>query len=233
MRYECIASGSDGNCHYLMADNGEILLLDVGIGVKAIKVGIDFQISKIAGALSSHGHSDHSLSVEALRSMGISVFAPYEDGTSTSVKFGDYFIQAFELTDADGNPTHTNGDGTPCPCYGFLITHAECGKFLYVTDTQLVKYRFKNLNHILLGVNYDVENVADDMNARVNHVLHGHMNIDTAREFIKTNANEGLKNVILCHLSTENASPQKFKESISSVCKCPVSIACKRLRITL
>ena len=232
MKFVTIASGSDGNSHYLQASDGQILLLDAGIGIKAIKVGIDFQVSNLVGAVASHRHVDHLLSVDSLRSMGIKVFAPFE-GDTASVDYGGFHIQTFELTDADGNPTHTNGDGTPCPCYGFLITHAECGKFLYVTDTQLVKYRFKNLNHILLGVNYDVENVVDDMNARVNHVLHGHMNIDTAREFIKTNANEGLKNVILCHLSTENASPQKFKESISSVCECPVSIAKKGLRIEI
>ena len=163
--------------------------------------------------------------------MGIKVFTPYESDIR-SMDMGGFHIQAFELTDADGNPTHTNGDGTPCPCFGFLITHKECGKFLYVTDTQLVKYRFKNLNHILLGVNYDVESINTDC-AKASHILHGHMNLDTAREFIKANSNTDLHNVVLCHLSTENAEPQRFQESISEVCECPVSIARKGLKVEI
>lgn len=38
-----IATGSSGNCHALISNDNEILLLDVGVGAKEIKRGIDLE----------------------------------------------------------------------------------------------------------------------------------------------------------------------------------------------
>lgn len=57
MRLKCIGSGSDGNCYALKDKNGDILLLDCGISEKDIKVGIDFNISKVVGCLVTHAHT--------------------------------------------------------------------------------------------------------------------------------------------------------------------------------
>ena len=56
MFVRCIGSGSSGNCHALIDDNGKILLLDVGITKNEILKAIDFRISDIVGAVVSHGH---------------------------------------------------------------------------------------------------------------------------------------------------------------------------------
>lgn len=120
-------------------------------------------------------------------------------------------VQAFDLTMADGRWTHTNTDGTECPCYGFLITHEEIGRMLYITDCELIKWRFKNINHILLGTNYDKDLVkADDVTK--NHVFRGHLEIGTACDFVKANNSDSLQNVIMCHLSRGNADKDSFIE---------------------
>lgn len=56
MRVKCLATGSSGNCHVLINKSGDILLLDCGIPIKDIKIGIDFQVSKIVGCLVTHSH---------------------------------------------------------------------------------------------------------------------------------------------------------------------------------
>ena len=66
MKLKCIATGSTGNTYALISDTGEILLLDLGVSEKTIKKGIDWKISNVVGAVISHGHKDHSLSVEDL-----------------------------------------------------------------------------------------------------------------------------------------------------------------------
>ena len=122
---------------------------------------------------------------------------------------GAFRIQSFDLTTVDGRWTHTNADGTPCPIYGFLITHKEMGRMLYITDCELIKWKFIDVNHILLGVNYD-KDLVDTDNPKANHVFRGHLSIDTACDFVKANDSDSLQNVIMCHLSSENSDKNSF-----------------------
>ena len=212
MKLKCIATGSTGNCYTLTSDSGETLILDCGIPIKEIKKGLDWNIRNVVGCIVSHAHSDHSKSVKDFEAMGIPVFTPYI--SLKPMRMGKEFkIQAFDLTTVDGRWTHTNADGSECPCYGFLITHPDMGRMIYATDTELIKWRFKNVNHILLGVNYDPELLSGD-EAKKNHVVRGHMSIDTACEFVKANASDQLQNVIMCHLSSENADKDSFIEKM-------------------
>lgn len=148
--------------------------------------------------------------------MGIPVYAPYINQKPMAIGSGAFRIQSFDLTTVDGRWTHTNTDGTECPCYGFLITHKEMGKLLYITDTELIKWRFKGINHILLGVNYD-KDLVDMDNPKANHVIRGHLSIDTACDFVKANYSDHLQNVIMCHLSSENADSDSFIEKMKNV----------------
>lgn len=157
----------------------------------------------------SHPPLDHSKSLNDFKAMGIPIYAPYISQKPMAIGSGAFRIQSFDLTTVDGRWTHTNADGTECPCYGFLITHKEMGKLLYITDTELIKWRFKSINHILLGVNYD-KDLVDSDNPKANHVFRGHLSIDTACDFVKANDSDSLQNVIMCHLSSENADRDSF-----------------------
>ena len=209
MKLKCISTGSSGNCYLLHADNGETLILDCGIGIKEIKKGLDWNIKDVVGVLCTHKHQDHSKSLNEFKAMGIPIYAPYISQKPMAIGSGAFKIQSFDLTTVDGRWTHTDADGTECPCYGFLITHQEMGKLLYITDTELIKWRFKDINHILLGVNYD-KDLVDTDNPKANHVFRGHLYIDTACDFVKANDSDSLQNVIMCHLSSENADKDSF-----------------------
>ena len=143
-------------------------------------------------------------------------------------------IKAIDMTDLQGNWMHTNGDGSECPCYGFLIEHHEIGRMLYITDTELIKWRFKNINHILLGVNYDKNLIDTENRGKANHVYKGHLSIDTACDFVKSNNSDDLQNVIMCHLSKDSAEPDLFIEKMQKVApQANVYVARKGLEVEL
>lgn len=148
--------------------------------------------------------------------MGIPVFAPYENKEPMSFNgMAGLTVQSFDLTDLQGRWTHTNTDGAECPCYGFFISHPDMGKLLYITDTELVKWRFNDINHILISCNYQSKYIDGD-DSKKNHVLRGHMELNTVKEFVKSNNSNDLRSVILCHMSRYNADP---KECVSEVQK--------------
>lgn len=233
MKLKCLGSGSQqGNC-YLLSTETETLILDCGIPIIEIKKGLNFDLSKVLGCVVTHSHKDHSLSVKDFENMGIPVYKPYENKEPINLNGWNGTIQAFDLTDKNGKFMHTNADGSECPCYGFLITHPDLGRMLYITDTELVKWRFKDINHILISCNYQKKYIDDENLAKRNHVFRGHMELETVKEFIKANNSESLQSIILCHLSNDNANPEECKAEVEKVAKCPVYVARKGLEIEL
>lgn len=216
MRLHCIATGSTGNCYTLTSNSGETLILDCGIPIKEIKKGLNWNIRNVIGCIVSHVHSDHSKSVKDLEAMGIPILAPYLGDSCKSMNMGGFTVKSFDLTTIDGSWTHTDANGEPCPIYGFLIMHPEMGRMLYITDCEVVKWKFKDINHILLGVNYDKDLINRDT-GKANHVFRGHLSIDTACDFVKANYSDSLQNVIMCHLSSENADSDSFIEKMKKV----------------
>lgn len=215
MKLKCIATGSTGNCYTLTSNSGETLILDCGIPIKEIKKGLNWNVKGIVGVLCTHKHLDHSKSVNDFKAMGIPIYAPYLKIDYMSMNMGGFTVKPFGLTTIDGNWTHTDANGEPCPIYGFLITHKEMGRMLYITDCEVVKWKFKSINHILLGVNYD-KDLVDNDNPKANHVFRGHLSIGTACEFVKSNNSNDLQNVIMCHLSSENADSDSFIEKMKN-----------------
>lgn len=216
MKLKCIATGSTGNCYTLTSNSGETLILDCGIPIKEIKKDLDWNIKDVVCVLCTHKHLDHSKSLNDFKSMGIPVFAPYISEKPMKIGNGDFRVQAFDLTTIDGSWTHTDANGEPCPIYGFLIAHKEMGRMLYITDCELIKWRFKDINHILLGVNYDKDLIDRDI-GKANHVFRGHLSIDTACDFVKANYSDSLQNIIMCHLSAENSDSDSFIEKMKKV----------------
>lgn len=220
MKLKCIATGSTGNCYTLTSNGGETLILDCGIPIMEIKKALNWNIKNVVGVLCTHKHLDHSKSVKDFRQIGISIYGLYSEvAYMRTMKIGEFITKPFDLTTIDGSWTHTNADGTPCPIYGFLITHKEMGRMLYITDCEVIKWRFKDINHILLGVNYDKDLIDRDNTGKANHVFRGHLSIDTACDFVKANYSNSLQNVIMCHLSSENSDKDSFIEKMKKVAR--------------
>lgn len=225
---KCLGTGSKGNCYALVDKLGNILLLDAGISVKEIKVGIDFQISKVVGALISHNHKDHSFAAYDLDKMGIPIIAPYIEKPKSDYLKG-FVVRYFALNDSDGRFVHSNADGSECPVYGFFITSdVEPLRMVYITDCEFCKYRFSELDTLLLGINYMDSKIDNEEETKKRHILNGHMSLDTGVEFVKvTDRKRTLRNVIVCHMSDSNSDIPEFEKAIRKVTQCNILFARK------
>lgn len=236
MRLRVVGSSSKGN-GYALIDETEILLLEAGCRLMDMKKAIDWKIEKVTGCLVSHRHGDHAKHVTEYMKNGISVYS----GEETSVDIEDRGGERI-LVLPDRKKTQIGGFTVQpfplehdCPCYGFLISHPEMGRLVFATDTEYVKYRFRNVNHIMIEANYSKEYLdeSEEHEEKRRHVLYGHMSIEAVTDFCKKNSSCSLRNVVLMHLSDRNGSPDEFKQRMESVVDCPVWIAEAGLQVEL
>lgn len=210
MQLKILGSGSSGNC-YILENDSEALIIEAGLSFMEVKKALNFNVRKIAGVVATHSHKDHSGYIDQY--IGICpIYKPYEV-MSPYERFGNFFIKPFELVH-------------DVECYGFYIEHPDIGELIYATDTEYIKYRFRNINHILVEANYSEDLIEHDAINR-DHVLRGHMSLQTTLTFISTNDNPALRNVVLIHLSDKNADSadflQKTKETIKYGADCYVA----------
>ena len=210
MEFFVISTGSSGNC-YLLKTQKECLVIENGVPFKEVKKALNFNIIQIAGNLSSHQHLDHYKYTKEYRNAGIPTFCPFEqdktDVVKKIVKFGGFTIQCFPLVhDVD--------------CYGFYIKHKECGKCLFITDTEYVPQIFRqlNINHIFVECNY-ISNMVDRSLPNYEHKLRHHMSLETCQSFVQANATDYLKTVVLLHMGVETCDPQECVEEVQKCVK--------------
>lgn len=221
MKLKCLGSGSKGNC-YILENKEEAFIIEAGISFLEVKKALGFNILKIVGVAVSHCHMDHAKYLAEYEKAGIPTYKPYEETKACPfcIQYGNFRIQAFRLVH-------------DVPCYGFYITHPAIGKSIYISDTELVKFRFDklNLNHILVEANYS-EDLLTGEEMNYEHVKRGHMSLETCLKFLETNDNQELKNVVLLHLSEKNSDETLFlKEARKTVKHGTVFIAKKGLEV--
>lgn len=218
MILKVLSSGSSGNC-YILKSNTEALIIEAGVPFKEVKIALGFNVRKIVGVVVSHYHKDHSSFIDQYKGI-CPIYKPYEVITPKE-EFGKFTVRAFSLVH-------------DVECYGFYIEHPDIGALIYASDTEYIKYRFKDINHILVEANYS-DNLIDNEAVNREHVLRGHMSLQTTLDFISTNDNPALRNVVLLHLSDKNADSaqflQKTKETVKYGTDC--YIAEKGLEIDL
>lgn len=232
---KCLSSGSQGNCYILTDSSNHSLILDCGVKIDSIKQALNFNVTDIDGCVVTHSHLDHSLSADKLKKMGIPTYQPYIDDKPIAFRGNSKFkVKAIPMTDLENNFVHTNSDGTPCKIYGFLISHEEIGRLLYITDVEFIKWQFKGLNHILIECNYDKSILDGDEPINVyEHRLRGHLELNTCKDFIKANDTDSLNNIVLCHLSNNFDNSEHFIEEIKKVSNKAIYVAHRGMSIEL
>lgn len=198
MTLKTIATGSKGNCYILTADSGKQLILDAGIPIAEIKKGLDFDVENVVGAIVTHCHKDHSLSVSKLRTMGIPVWTPYtSDFVRQKTRLGEFDIECFDVPH----------NGTPCRAF---IIKVEGTTILYCTDYEYIPYRLdkKQINVMLIEMNYQTDRIAD-MDSHRQHTVLGHAEERTTIDVIAKNMKH-LRKIILCHMSKSGSLDRKL-----------------------
>jgi phosphoribosyl 1,2-cyclic phosphodiesterase len=241
MELRVLGSSSNGNC-YLLQNNNEALVIECGVSLKEVKRAIDFNISKIAGALVTHEHGDHAGHIGEFVDAQIPVYL--SNGTREKLalpnsfnikkiekgnyfKVGNFRVVAFDTVHDAADPLL------------FLIYHKETGVVLFATDTSYIKYQFNGLNNILIECNYCPSildaNVKDGIitTNRYDRVVMNHCSLDTCNEFLVATNLTKVNNIVLLHLSDQNSNETECKRIIEQTTNKNVYIAKKNLKINL
>lgn len=112
---------------------------------------------------------------------------------------------------------HTNGDGTECQCYAYLIER-NAERLLYMTDWMYCLYNLSkfNINHFLIAVNYtDLDE--EDRSGKISHVVRGHSSLETVKGFLEASMTDACRSIVCCHLSSRNADELKIMESLIEI----------------
>lgn len=222
MKLHVIGTGSKGNCYVLECDN-EALVIETGLPFAEVKRALNFNVSKIVGVIQTHSHKDHCKHEDEYLKAGYLVFRPYLDEKRLlrRICLGGFGIASFDCVH-------------DVPCVGYVIKHPDMGTMVYATDTEYVKYTFSRPNHILIEANYSAEIIRRDAINR-EHVMRGHMELETTLGCIRANASPDLRTVVLCHLSDSNSDEKLFRERAAAAVGawCAVHVADKGVTVDL
>lgn len=220
MELKVLGSSSSGNCYIL--DNGtEALILEAGIRFLDVKKALGFNLRKVVGCLVTHQHNDHAKYIKAMVDSGFWTLALGEVWTAKGVwgsrsialelgkgyKFGNFKVLPFQA----------NHD---VPCVGYLIDHPDCGKVMFLTDSCACDYRFKNLSHILIECNYSHPKLIEAINkgntlaSQRERLMNSHLELNDCKDILATTDLSNVENIMLIHISDNNADEQSFVSEI-------------------
>ncbi len=222
MQIKVLASGSSGNA-YIVSDGRTTLLLDAGIPLKAIQVGTNFTVRKIAGAFITHSHQDHSKAAKDLARYGVNIYT--SRGTIEACGLTGHRLRPVkalqEITVGTFKVLPFDVEHDAPEPLGFLFASTATGeKLLYFTDTYFVRYRFNGLTHIMAECNYTQDGIDRSIAAgyipveMVPRLVKAHMSLEHLLEMLKANDLCQVRQIYLLHLSANNSEEQRMKEEV-------------------
>lgn len=229
---KALASSSKGNC-YWVSDGRTPLLLECGINYRNIQKQLDFQTSNIAGCLISHEHKDHCKGVSDVMKAGIDCYM--SAGTAGAIGANGHRIKHIQAKQQFNLGTWTilpfNIEHDVAEPLGFLLANQAGDKLLFATDTYYIKYRFKNLTHIMIESNYSLEILNENIAAgRVPQVMkkrlmRSHFSLENVKDLLRANDLSKVQEIWLLHLSDNNSDEKLFKKTIQETTGKTVYIA--------
>ena len=234
MKLTVIGSGSSGNCYLLKSSSGEVLILECGEKFSKVKEALNFDLSGVVGALSSHQHLDHCLEINTFQKNGIKVYT----NKSVVAKFGG---SKSNLICVEPNKQFNVGSFSVIPflvrhdptidTYGFLLYHPEMGKCVFLTDLVYSKYVFKDINNWIIEANY-CESIVNSSNGFLSsRILNSHLSVQNCIKLLEANDLSQTNNVLLIHLSDSNSNAKEFKQKVTDATGKLVTIAEPNLTI--
>lgn len=213
-----VRTGSVGNC-YILECGEHSLILDCGVHHKEIQQAIDYNMIGVDAVLVTHVHGDHASGIKYWLTMGIPVFSCREvaEAYPGVEALRSKFVRRVGQKRWSVIPFVVPHDNTEN--YGYLIKCPNGEQVLYATDYAYIKDRFASykVEHFLLECNYmDYKDVSGD-SLKDEHVIHGHAPLSVVKGFLEANLTENTKNIILCHLSKDNADRKRILAEIRSI----------------
>lgn len=224
MRAVNLSSGSDGNLTYIESENAKILI-DIGLSCKETEKRLSLlgvQGDQIDAILITHEHSDHIKGLDVFASKYKTRVYAHIDGWSAinnkisrliSTQKWSFSECPFEIKDITVTAFKVPHDASCCVGYSLVCgTHkisiaTDLGKI----DDNILK-QLANSQLVYLESNHNVDLLRNNPNYTAmlkNRIFstHGHLsNLESARA-ISYLAQNGVKQVVLSHLSKENNRP--------------------------
>ncbi len=233
MRLVSIASGSSGNCVYVGSETTHVLV-DAGISNKKIEAGLNeigVKGSELDAVVVTHEHSDHVRGLGILgRRHPVPIYGTREtleeilgaDGfgeyprellrpvvPDVDFMVGDLTIRAFRIDHDAANP---------------VAYRLQCGKRSVAVATDMGHYdqyiidHLQGLDALLLESNHDVRMLETGpypyyLKKRIMGD-HGHLSNDNAGRLLDHLLHDGLKKILLGHLSRTNNYPELAYETV-------------------
>lgn len=238
MQLKVLSSSSYGNC-YILHNEDEALIIEVGVQMRKVKQGLNFNLMKVVGAIVTHNHLDHCKGVKDALACGINVYATpgTHKGINAALKFAKHHRQidihpqapSIRIGRFSVIAFDVKHDALQ-PC-GFLINHEETGTVLFLTDTYYSGYTFRNVNNMIVEANY-CQKILDERMANGespdflrNRIFQSHMSLATCKELLQANDLSQVNNIVLIHLSDSNSDAARFKKEVTELTGKTVSIA--------
>lgn len=249
MRVCVLASGSKGNSTYLETKKHKILI-DIGMSCTYIERNlreIGIEPSEIDTIFITHTHSDHIYGLKTFSKKynpKICFTEKMHNDLDFEIKNYCYLASEYEDEDLFVKIIKTSHDASDSNGYIF-----ECsGKStVYITDTGYINVKnhkyLLDKNLYILESNHDVEML---MNGKYPHYLKnrvqsdsGHLSNKQCADYLLKFMGNQTKLVVLAHLSEENNSPEKAKETLlksfskKEKVSCPVIVAKPKERMEI
>jgi phosphoribosyl 1,2-cyclic phosphodiesterase len=241
MKLKILGSNSKGNC-YILENKNEALIIEAGVSIRKLKKVFNNNLSKIAGCLVSHSHSDHAGHMGSFAKAGIRVFA--SPAVFNAAKHDKYNItgtvieceREFLTGEFRVIPFALNHD---VPCMGFLINHPDTGQIAFVSDTGYCEKIFPPLTHLLIECNYANDILQANIKNGIIHPSLGkrikatHLELENCKSALVANDLSGIRNIVLIHLSDNNSDALRFKEEITTLTGKRVFVAARDTELLL
>ncbi len=234
MDLKIIGSSSLGNS-YLLENDNEALMIECGVNFQRVKETLNFNTSKVVGCIMTHEHMDHAKAYKKVMESGIDLYATKGTFEALSIEGhrakvipqkGVFMVGNFKVMSFD--VMHDVEE----PC-GFIISHPDCGKVLFLTDTLYSPYTFTGLNNIIIEANYCKQTLdRGKINTFLrNRILKSHMSLDTCKKFLRANDLSQVNNIVLIHLSDRNSDEKRFKKEVEELTGKTVTVASPKVEI--
>ena len=238
MRFQSLASSSQGNA-YIVSDDNTHILLECGVSHKKLQQLCGFQITALDGCIVSHEHKDHCQCVEKILASGVPVYL--SQGTARALELPEKLLdlatemesgQQFAIGSMDILPFSTFHDAQEP--LGFVMQSRVDGDILaFATDTVNLPYNFPGVNLLAVEANFqqDILDRCERMPEKTRHrVSNTHMEIDKLCECLRRMDLSRCREIYLLHLSNATSHEGQFINKVSR-CVPPgtrVTAACRQ-----
>lgn len=227
------ASGSSGNCFFVGTEDGGVLV-DAGVTASRLKkelLKINIPIGCIKAILLTHDHIDHVKCLDPVTNMlGVPVYGHSDciagvlRGRATRIMDPSVFrpidpMEPFEMCGItiEPFPVMHDGRGTMGYCFSFDGKSLTLATDVGMLDAYVETYLDKS-ESIVIESNYDEDMLwkgpyAYILKQRIAGPA-GHLSNAEASRYIAKRYQKGLKNVMLCHLSEQNNTPELAMQSV-------------------